>query len=488
MCGIAGVVGFVAEQPASAFELDGMLDALTHRGPDDQGTHRDRWVSFGMRRLSIIDVAGGHQPLGNHDGTVWIVFNGEIYNYRELRGQLIAKGYRFATNSDTETIVHAYEEWGDACVERLNGMFAFAIWDARRGRLLAARDRAGIKPLHYTERDGRFAFGSELKALLALPWVERRLDLHAVSEYLTYEHIPCPRTIFEGIQKLPPGHLLTYDRSGLKVRPYWEFDLALSEEAPARSDREWIEEFRATLERSVRMELIADVPLGVFLSGGIDSSAVTAMAARAVPGVQTFSIAFDDPSFDESRYARRVAELLGTEHHELTLTGPMLWELAPGIMNILDEPLGDSSIIPTYLLSKFARERVTVALGGDGGDELLAGYSTLQAHRLAQSYLRAPAFLRRGLVEPLVRRLPVNMNNLSLDFKAKRFVASANAPAPARHHLWLGSFSPEEKAQLLRPEVRAVVNGGTFHAAEAIYNGSRARDELNRVMAMDMRL
>ncbi|MBI4497989.1 MAG: asparagine synthase (glutamine-hydrolyzing) [Chloroflexi bacterium] len=491
MCGIAGVVGFAQDCPASSLELGAMLGQMVHRGPDDAGTYLAPHVALGMRRLAIIDVAGGHQPMTNEDGTVWVVLNGEIYNYRELRDRLAQQGHRFASQCDTEALVHAYEEYGDACVDRLNGMFAFALWDGRRERLLLARDRAGIKPLHYLEREGRLAFGSELKALLALPWVPRALDPAALQEYLLYEHVPGPRTIFRGIRKLPPGYLLTYDRSGLRLRQYWDFDLAQSEAALARPVAEWRAAFLEALERAVRMEMVSDVPLGVFLSGGIDSSAVTVMAARALPQVKTFSIAFEDPTFDESRYARLVARHLGTDHHELTLAPRQMWELVPGIMDILDEPLGDSSLIPTYLLSRFARESVTVALGGDGGDELLAGYSTLQAHRLAGAYRLLPAGLRQRVIRPLVERLPVSMNNLSLDFRAKRFVAGAEAPAPDRHHRWLGSFTPEELALLVRPEVRQAANGATgspYHAAEALFAACRAGDELNRVLYLDMKL
>ena len=465
-----------------------MLGQLMHRGPDDEGTHFAPHAALGMRRLSIIDLAGGHQPMTSEDGTVWVVLNGEIYNYRELRETLAAKGHRFASQSDTEAIVHAYEEYGDACVDHLNGMFAFAVWDQRRQRLLLARDRAGIKPLQYVERNGRLAFGSELKALLALPWVPRELDPVALQEYLVYEHVPNPRTIFEGIRKLPPGHVLTFDRNGLRLKQYWDFDLSRSEAAARWPLEEWRDLFLDALERSVRMELVSDVPLGVFLSGGIDSSAVTAMAARALPQVKTFSIAFEDPSFDESRYARLVAHHLGTDHHELVLAPHQLWELVPRIMDVLDEPLGDSSLIPTYLLSKFARESVTVALGGDGGDELLAGYSTLQAHRLASAYRLVPAAVRQRVIRPMVERLPVSMNNLSMDFLAKRFVAGAEAPIPARHHRWLGSFTQEDLTALLQPDIAAAANGGPYHAAEELFDACRAGNDLNKVLYMDMKL
>ncbi|MBI2886621.1 MAG: asparagine synthase (glutamine-hydrolyzing) [Chloroflexi bacterium] len=489
MCGIAGAASLLREQPVSAAVLARMLAQLRHRGPDDEGAYLDRYVGLGVRRLAIIDVAGGHQPVGNEDGTAWVVLNGEIFNYPALRAQLADRGHRFATGADTETIVHAYEEWGDACVERLNGQFAFALWDLARERLLLARDRVGIKPLHYAYVEGVLVFSSELKGLLEYPGMPRELDPEALDQYLTYEHVPVPRTIFRGVRKLPPGHLLTLDRSGLRLSQYWDFDLAQSEAPSARSEGEWEEQFRDALRQAVRMELMSDVPLGVFLSGGIDSSTVAAlMAQEGGRRVLSFSIGFDDPSFDESQHARQVARHLGTEHREQTLTQPMMWELVPRIADILDEPLGDSSIIPCYLLARFARQHVTVALGGDGGDELLAGYSTMQAHRLAQYFNRLPGWLREGIIRPAVERLPVSHDNLSFDFKAKRFVAGAAAPPPLRHHLWMGSFGPEEKALLLSPDVRAAANGSAYRTAEEHYHATAAQDELNRLLYMDMKL
>ncbi|MSQ26754.1 MAG: asparagine synthase (glutamine-hydrolyzing) [Dehalococcoidia bacterium] len=489
MCGIAGGANLTQERPVDGPLLSAMLGTLRHRGPDDEGQFIDAHVALGTRRLSIIDVQGGHQPIGNEDGSVWVALNGEIFNFPSLRAQLADRGHRFATQSDTEVIVHGYEEWGDAVVERLNGQFAFALWDKGKERLLLARDRVGIKPLYYSEHQGGVVFGSELKALLCCPWIPRSLDLDALDQYLTYEHIPVPRTIFRAIKKLAPGHTLILDRRGVELRQYWDFDLAQSESGPVLSAAAWEERFRSALWEAVEMELISDVPLGVFLSGGIDSSAIAAlMSQHKGPRVQSFSIAFDDPSFDESQHARLVAEHLGTEHHEQTLSEAMMWDLVPRIADFLDEPMGDSSFIPCYLLARFARERVTVALGGDGGDELLAGYSTMQAHRLAGLYNRAPAGLRDGLIGPLVRRLPVSHDNLSLDFRAKRFVASAALPPVERHHLWLGSFSPQEKVALLRPEVRSEVDGDTFAVARGHFEHCGADDPLNRILYTDLKL
>jgi len=476
MCGICGVAG---GDPAGGRELVGrMCSALAHRGPDDEGSVHLDGVTLGMRRLSIIDLEGGHQPMPNEDSTVWAIQNGEIYNHLELRELLVAAGHSFNTQSDTEVLVHGYEEWGEAMVDRLNGMFAFAVLDRRRGVVLLARDRMGIKPLHYAIDGKRLVFASELKALLRDPALRREIDPVALDQYLAYEFVPSPRSIVLGIDKLQPAHILTWSvRDGThRIRRYWSPELGVAD--GHRSLDEESERLREVLRESVRKELISDVPLGVFLSGGIDSSAVAAMMTQLGGDVKSFSVGFADRSFDESRYARQVAHHLGTEHRELTLEPDMLLGLIPKLPSLLDEPMGDASIIPTYLLSEFTRRHVKVALGGDGGDELFAGYPTLQAHRLAAYYLRAPRVLREGVVEPLVRRLPVSRGNLSFDFRAKRFVGGARYPVAERHQRWMGSFNAQERAVLLAREVPHEVEDG-----EAAY-----ADPLNQVLALDMRL
>ena len=489
MCGIAGVTAINVDQGIDEPQLRSMLGRIVHRGPDDEGVYLDGFCAIGSRRLSIIDVGGGHQPVHNEDRRLWIVLNGEIYNYKELCDQLSSLGHCFYTRSDTEVIVHAFEEWGDDCVDRLNGMYAFAVWDRERQRLFIARDRAGIKPLYYCFHGGRLAFASEIKALLALADIPRELDLVSLNLYLTYEHVPSPRTILKGIYKLPPGHTLVFESGQISVRPYWDFDISQSEAPSSVRAEEWQESFFAALEQAVRMEMVSDVPLGVFLSGGIDSSAIAAMMTRAGGEVRSFSIAFENSTFDESKYARTVARHLGTRHYEELLDERQIWELVPIIADVLDEPLGDSSFIPTYLLSKFTRKYVTVALGGDGGDELLAGYSTIQAHRLSQLYLKLPGFLRNGVVAPVVGRMPVSDNNISLDFRIKRFVEGAAYPPPERHHRWLGSFTPEEKSLLLTPEFRSqLALQDTFDIAHALYDSCTARDPVNKLLYMDMKL
>jgi asparagine synthase (glutamine-hydrolysing) len=480
MCGICGVAG---GDPATGRELvQRMCSAMEHRGPDDEGSVHLDGVTLGMRRLSIIDLEGGHQPMPNEDSTVWAIQNGEIYNHLELRELLMAAGHSFNTQSDTEVLVHGYEEWGEAMVERLNGMFAFAVLDRRRGLVLLARDRMGIKPLHYAIDGKRLVFASELKALLRDPALRREIDPVALDQYLAYEFVPSPRSIVLGIDKLRPAHLLTWSvKDGThRMRRYWAPELGVGD--GRRSVDQESEQLRAVLRESVRKELISDVPLGVFLSGGIDSSAVAAMMTQLGGDVKSFSVGFADRSFDESGYARQVARHLGTEHRELTLEPDMLLGLIPKLPSLLDEPLGDASIIPTYLLSEFTRRHVKVALGGDGGDELFAGYPTLQAHRLAAYYLRAPRILREGLVEPLVRRLPVSRDNLSFDFRAKRFVGGARYPIAERHQRWMGSFNAQERELLLSKVVRHQVRNW-----ESDGEGAYA-DPLNQVLALDMRL
>jgi len=489
MCGICGVVNFVRNEPVDRDVLAGMTATLGHRGPDDEGLYLDGHTGLGHRRLSIIDLETGRQPIPNEDQTIWIVYNGEIYNSPELRIDLKKAGHVFGTRSDTEVIIHAYEQYGRDCVNRLNGMFAFALWDSNRRRLFMARDRVGIKPLYYAEVNGALIFGSELKAILAHPSVERRIDLIALNQYLTFEYVPTPRTIFQGISKLPPGHTLTLEKGRTTIDKYWAPSLERSEAGDSRGRAEYLAELRDTLKEVVRKELISDVPLGILLSGGIDSSAVAAMMAQLTPGnVKSFSIAFEDQSFDESNYARLVARRLGTEHHELTLTSGKMLELAPRIAEFLDEPLGDSSIIPTYLLSHFTRQHVKVALGGDGGDELFGGYSTLQAHRLLEYYRRlVPGIIRRGLIPRLVDRLPVSFDNISLDFKLRRLVAGQDAPPVVRHHIWLGSFTREQRRLLLGPLGDGYEDAADDLAYEHI-NACSAQDWMNQILHCDMKL
>ena len=425
MCGIAG---FVEQHPVEAQAqardvraavLDRMCRVITHRGPDDQGMMLEKGVALGMRRLSIIDLAGGHQPITGEDGKVSVVFNGEVYNYRELQRELESRGHRFQTHSDTEAIVHAYEEYGAACVDRFRGMFAFAVWDARRRRLFIARDRVGKKPLYYTlTPQGTFVFGSELKALLEHPEVERELDPEALDAYLTFGYVPDPLSIFRGIKKLPPGHHLSFEGGRVRVEQYWDFNYEVVE---ARREEDYLDELRALLDEAVRIRLISDVPLGAFLSGGVDSSAVVALMSRhSARPVKTFSIGFHEDSYNELKYARLTAKRFGTDHHEFIVT-PDVCHIVDELAWHFDEPFADSSAIPTYMVSKLARDHVTVALSGDGGDELFAGYTRYVVDRRRSGFARLPRFLRRGLMQGLSRRLPHGargrnfLHNVALD-------------------------------------------------------------------------
>ena len=392
MCGIAGLLS-LGGKPVSQEEVESMCDAMVHRGPNDAGYYAGTEAVIGMRRLSIIDIDGGHQPVHNEDRTVWVVFNGEIYNFKTLRTSLERAGHRFYTDTDTEVIVHLYEQYGASCVDKMRGMFAFAVWDDRRKTLLLARDRLGIKPLFYTLVDGRLAFGSELKVVLQLPEVERKLNWSSVNYFFSGMTTPSDESIIEGVHKLKPGHLMTASaRQGIRVRQYWdvEFDPDYT-----KTEEYFVERLRDLLEESVRLRLIADVPLGAFLSGGIDSSAVVATMSRISSGpVKTFSIGFPDKDYNELDYARKVARQFGTDHHEV-IVDPNVLSIIEDLPWFLDEPFGDSSAIPTYMVSKLAAENVTVVLSGDGGDELFAGYDKYVKERTERKLERIPSALRR---------------------------------------------------------------------------------------------
>jgi len=479
MCGICGIVG---PERVDRDVLARMNGVLRHRGPDDEGFFVREYeqgpsVGLGFRRLSIIDLESGNQPIANEDGSVQLVFNGEIYNFRELRKELEARGHRFATNADTEVVVHLYEDQGPRCVERLNGMFAFALWDEARRELVLARDRFGKKPLHYAEIGRSLLFGSELKALLQHPSCPRELDFESLSKYLALEYVPTPHSIYGGIRKLPAAHLLRWRDGNSSIEPYWDLSFEATQRA-GRSDEEYVEEFRSRLREAVRRRLVSDVPLGAFLSGGIDSSSVVAMMVDALPAgaVKTFTIGFGERSFDESEHARRVAEHFGTDHHEDVFTPRVLVDLLPTVVDVLDEPFADASILPTYLLSRYTRESVTVALGGDGSDELLAGYPTFTAERVARLY-PMPRYLHERLIVPLAERLPVSTANFSLDFKLKRFLRGASSPAALRHPIWLGSFTPHEQEKLL---VRAPVDPYEEHRRR--FADAPTKDRLERLI------
>jgi asparagine synthase (glutamine-hydrolysing) len=453
MCGIAGFVG-----RGDAGTLQRMTDAIRHRGPDAEGHWHDAdaGVYLAHRRLSIVDLACGAQPMWTRDGELGVVFNGEIYNHAELRTELKARGCVFVTDhSDTEVLLHGYREWGDAFVERLNGMWAFVIYDREKRRLFGSRDRFGKKPLYYFHEGQTFGFASELTALLQHPQAPRHLSALSLQKYFAYCYIPAPRSIYERVWKLPGGHSFSYNlaASELKTWRYWEYVIepeSSGNDASLSTVQRYEEQIRETLERAVKRRLMSDVPLGVFLSGGIDSSAIAALAAKHVPQGQlnTFSIGFNEATFDESAWAKLMAERLGTRHHHETLDLDKSVALLPEIISRLDEPLGDGSLLPTYLLSRFTREHVTVALGGDGGDELFAGYDPMRALKSAEQYARFMPKPLHSAVRMLATRLPVSHANISFDFKIKRTLMGLSYPPKLWNAVWMGAAEPRELAEL----------------------------------------
>jgi asparagine synthase (glutamine-hydrolysing) len=453
MCGIAGFVDSPSASPltreAATTRVHAMCDVIRHRGPDDEGVWVDAGVALGMRRLSIIDLAGGHQPIHNEDRTVWIVFNGEIYNFRQLRVELEAAGHHFYTSSDTETIVHAYEQWGADAIAKLRGMFGLAIWDARQRSLLVARDRVGIKPMYYAVAAGRLLFGSELKSLLCSPELPTEIDPDALDHYLSFLYTPRDGSIFRDVCKLPPGHLLTWREGALAVRPYWQ---PAATESFSGSEADAVAALERVLVAAVDSHMISDVPIGAFLSGGVDSSLVVALMARLTTGrVKTFSIGFDEPDFDELVHARRVAEQYDTDHHEVVVR-PDAIEILDRLIGHFDEPFADSSAIPTWYVSEIARKHVTVVLSGDGGDELFGGYDRYVPHPRVVGFDRyAPRGLRRVAA--------IAANRLPHGVRGKNFLRHVSRSDRGRYLDAIRFFSSDEKAVLLSADVRASLAG-----------------------------
>jgi asparagine synthase (glutamine-hydrolysing) len=451
MCGICGFVG-----KGDIDILRRMNHALVHRGPDAEGCWHDagEGVYLGHRRLSIIDLEGGAQPMWSGDGRLGVVFNGEIYNHSSLRVQLEKEGHKFLTDhSDTEVLIHGYREWGFHLPGKLNGMWAFALYDREKKLLFLSRDRFGKKPLFYSLQNDTFAFASELSGLIKHPSIRAEVSPKSLKKYFAYGYIPAPHSLYEGVYKLQGGSNLLVDVSAVRIsaqKKYWEFVLEPFDHIPPNPEEVWSEQLRALLEEAVRKRLMSDVPLGIFLSGGIDSSAVTAFAARHLPAgrLKTFSIGFEESSFDESRYAKAVARSFQTDHHEERLSIERARDLLPDIVSRLDEPMGDSSLLPTYLLCQSTRKHVTVALGGDGGDELFAGYDPFRALGLAELYTRlVPRPVHRGIAL-CAGLLPVSHRNMSLDFRLKRTLRGLSFPKSLWNPIWLGPLSPAELSDL----------------------------------------
>jgi asparagine synthase (glutamine-hydrolysing) len=481
MCGIYGLFQFDGA-PIDRTLISRMGDVTVHRGPDDEGVHSDGNCAIGMRRLSIIDVAGGHQPISSTDGTLTVVCNGEIYNFRELRRHLEGRGCVFKTGSDTETLIHLYAEYGDAFVHKLNGMYAFALWDARRRRLLIGRDRLGVKPLYLWHDQRRFAFASEAKALLTLPWVSPELDPDALESYLNLGYVAAPQSIFRGIEKLPPATMLSIADGRVGSCRYWRVPRDVD---PTVSEPEWVERVREQLERSVQRQMVSDVPLGAFLSGGIDSSAVVGyMAAHSDAPVKTYAIGFRggnaDDYYNELPYARRVAERFGTDHHEIVVR-PDVAALFPRLLWHMDEPIADTAFVTTYLVSEFARQEVTVILSGVGGDELFGGYRRYLGAHYGAYFNRLPGWARDA-AGTIGRRLPSDRHSALLNFSrlAKGFLQSADLPFEEQYRAYVEVFSANEADALLRDP--ATSHADPLGAAFATANGS---DGLNRMLVVD---
>jgi asparagine synthase (glutamine-hydrolysing) len=487
MCGIAGWINLGINQTNYDAEavLHSMCERIVHRGPDSEGLWLDDTAALGMRRLSIIDLKTGDQPVFSEDRSVVVMMNGELYNYREVRADLEKRGHKFVTRTDTEILPHLYEEYGDDLLEHVNGMYAFSLWDSRRKKLILARDRFGEKPLYYGVFGGKLIWASELKSLLAHPDVEAELDLEALRHYVSFDYVPAPLSIFKGVHKLPAAHVLTVENGEVKTRRYWDISFQKLDRKGGLDEA--AKNLQELLSDAVRMRLVSDVPLGILLSGGIDSSTVAAFATQhANETVKTFSIGFEEDSFDESKYARMVADHLGTEHYEEKLSATRAGDLIGDIGKWLDEPLSDGSLIPTFLLSQFVRKHVTVALGGDGGDELFAGYPMYYAHTVAGKYLAIPSLVRKGLIEPVVNALPVSTRNLSFDYKAKRFVRAANHDDIARHHSWFGSFSIDQHGSLFTDEVLDKTDGDIYRGVRDVVGRSDAKSVIERMQYADV--
>ena len=491
MCGICGIFNTKGTNiDISTDVLIRMRDALVHRGPDDAGEFVNANIGLAIRRLKIIDLETGHQPIHNEDKTIWIVFNGEIYNFLELKRELMGMGHKFYTKSDTEIIIHLYEESGKECVKKLNGMFSFAIWDSRKNELFLARDRLGQKPLYYGFIEGQFIFSSEAKSILKHPAVSKELDIESLNEYLTFEYVPAPKSIYKRINKLPAAHIMIVTKDKIFSENYWSPKLGGLSNI---DESEAVDKVFDLLQDSVKRHMISDVPLGIFLSGGIDSSAIAALASRQVKDLKTFSISFKEKSFDESRYSKLVVDYIGSEHYDISFCERDCLDTIPKIYSFLDEPFADASVLPTYLLSKFTREHVTVALGGDGGDELFAGYPTHLAHRFADNfYLHLPSFLRKYFIEPVAMRLPVSLGNFSFDFIVKKFISGVNYPPEVRHRLWMGAFSAEQKSRLFTSSIKLYLDNdkgcGCVQSSQDKAKDSEAKGSQQNIMFLDMLL
>jgi len=485
MCGITGIFEYKRRVEVAPELVHKMNETIVHRGPDDEGIYTAPGIGLGFRRLSIIDVQGGHQPISNEDGTIWVMLNGEIYNYVELRRDLEQRGHRFATHSDTESIVHLYEEYGEACFSKLRGMFAVALWDSRERKLLLARDRVGKKPLFYSDDGKRLLFGSELKALLAGGVSSTAIDSQALCDYFSFGYIPAPKTIYTSVKKVLPGHYIVVGGDGLRDACYWDLSFGNIEE---RSEADWCEIVRQEVCEATRIRLMSDVPLGAFLSGGIDSSAVVAMMSRIMNrSVTTCSIGFEVKEYNETDYARQVAKLFAADHHE-SIVKPGALEIVKKLAWHFDEPFADSSAVPTYYVSKVAREHVTVALGGDGGDETFAGYRRYLFDHYENRLRRwVPGWMRRSLFGPLGRWYPP-LAAAPRVFRAKATLQSLSRSPLEGYFNSISIFRPDDKARLFTPEFRRALGGyDSIGVFQHYYDRAGTDDPLSRIQYVDIK-
>lgn len=486
MCGIAGIFHLNSSHPVLPKSIESMCDAIFHRGPDGVGQYVNGNIGIGMRRLSIIDLETGQQPIANEDETVWVVFNGEIYNFRALRQDLESKGHRFRTATDTEVIVHLYEEFGNECVQLLRGMFAFAIWDARQRRLLLVRDRLGIKPLYYCVNSSMFAFASEVKSLLTLEGFNRHLDIEAVSAFFTYGYVPGPVTIYEGVHEIPPAHICIVTDAKVELRRYWDIKPMPDVHQPIEFFSEGL---LYHLKEAIGSHLISEVPLGAFLSGGIDSSAIVALMAQVSERkVKTFTAGFaaDQRGFDERPFARMIAESFGTDHTEYLLSA-QIEEILPSIICAFDEPFADSSAIPNFLICQAARKGVTVALSGLGGDELFAGYERYRGALLADYYRQLPRALRRGFINPVIDAIPESRNGGVWNDRFKRFMQGADLVLAERYQRYIAAYDEAEKAELFSGDlIHELDKRGLNSNPLAMKETANGYNSLDRMLFTDM--
>ena len=480
MCGICGIYQAASGEPVSRELLGRMTEQITHRGPDDSGIYIEKTIGLGFRRLSIIDLDGSHQPMTNETGDIWLVFNGEIWNYKSLRAELVHKGHQFRTQGDTETIIHAYEEYGVDCIARLHGMFSLAIWDSRQQRLLLARDRAGKKPIYYTRVGDNLLFASEIKALLLDPRVQHKVDPQSLADFLSVRYVPGPATLFANILKVQPGHWLLCEHGTIRTECYWDFAFTETENLP---EKEYIRGIRQHIHRAVEERMMADVPLGAFLSGGVDSSIITGIMSQLTQQpVKTFAVGFDVPGFSELPYARLVAQHFGTEHHELVVNCSDLSRYWPLLTWHRDEPVSEPSDLGVYLISKMAREHVKVVLSGEGGDELFAGYPKYVVDWLAQYYHLLSPSIRNGAILPLLNRLPYSMRKL------KVAATTLSQPAPQRWMDWFGIFNSTLKKQLLTPSFQANVDCDASRIFRQCLEQHPQRDNLSSMLYLDTKI